>query len=130
MFSNVVHTKVIPIAPGVGFTRDRHVEVPIECYMDRSGTSFVSFHPEKSKIIYREEGFGKFSFQLQLYTNESYINRYPPDAYPIEVRLKERLYFEARVDAQDWLVLFIHTAVATHTLNPHSTPQFKFIEEG
>ena len=98
--------------------------------MEQSGTGFVSFHPEKSQIIYREEGFGKFSFQLQLYKNKEYVSQYPPDAYPVEVRLKERLYFEAKVSAQDWLELFIDTCVATQTMNPHTTPQFKFIHEG
>ena len=98
--------------------------------MEQSGTGFNSFHPEKSQIIYREEGFGKFSFQLQLYKNKEYVSQYPPDAYPVEVRLKERLYFEAKVSAQDWLELFIDTCVATQTMNPHTTPQFKFIHEG
>ena len=130
VFSNTIKTKVIPVAPGVGFTRNRHVEVPIECYMEQSGTDFSSFHPEKSQIIYREEGFGKFSFQLQLYKNKEYVSQYPPDAYPVEVHLKERLYFEAKVSAQDWLELFIDTCVATQTMNPHTTPQFKFIHEG
>ena len=98
--------------------------------MKQNGTSFVSFHPEKSQIIYREEGFGKFSFQLQLYKNDRYVSQYQPDAYPLEVHLKDRLYFEAKVSAQNWLELFIDTCVATETLNPHSTPQFKFIHEG
>ena len=126
----MIRTKVIPVAPGVSFTRDRFVEVPIECNMERNGTGFVSFHPETTKIIYREEGFGKFIFELQLYPNKTYGSPYLPDAYPIEVSLKDRLYFEASVSAEDWLELFVDTCVATLTLDPYSTPQFRFIHEG
>ena len=131
MFSNVVQTKVIPASPGVNFTRNRHVEIPVECNMEQNVTSFfTSFHPESSQIIYREDGFGKFSFQLQLYTNNSYVSLYPSDAYPLEVNLKDQLYFQAKVSSQDWLELFIDTCVATQSRNPHSIPQFKLIHEG
>ena len=153
VFSNVVQTKVVPVSSGVSFTRGRHVQVPIKCYMEQigigdmvpdetnsggdmvqdetnSGTDFVKIHSQTSKIIYHEKGFGKFRFQLQLYTNDKYDSQYPPDAYPLEVNLKDRLYFEAKVSSQDWLELFIDTCVATQTMNPHSTPQFNFIHEG
>ena len=130
VLSNVVMTEVNPVSPGSGFTRDRHIEIPVECYMEQYGQSAVSFHPETSKIIYHEEGYGKFSFQMQLYPNSAYVTPYPPHAYPLDVELKERLYFETKVSAQDWLELFIDTCVATQTTNPYTSPRYELIRNG
>ena len=98
--------------------------------MARNGTTFVSFNPETSKIIFREEGFGQFSFQLQLYPDNQYRSPYPADAYPIDVHLRDMLYLEAKVSAQDGLELFIDSCVTTTTVNPYSTPRFAFIADG
>ena len=96
----------------------------------REGLSYISFHPETSKIIYHEEGYGKFSFQLQLYPDHQYSSPYSPDEYPIQVHLQDRLYFEATVSAQNWLQLFIDSCVATESVDPNSSPRFEFIQDG
>ena len=130
VYSNIVLNEVVPVSPGEEFTRERHVEIPVECYMKRNGSALVSFHPETSKIIFQEEGFGQFRFQLQLYPDNQYRSPYPADAYPIDVNLRDMLYLEAKVSAQNGLELFVDSCVATTTVNPYSSPRFAFIEDG
>ena len=129
MFSNVVQDDALP-EPGQVITRDRTIEIPIECRMEKEGLASISFHPDTSKIVYSEEGYGKFSFNLQLYEDSSYINPYPPGAYPVDVELRDVLYFEADVSAEQGLELFVETCVATPTDDPHSLPQYEFLDEG
>ena len=130
VYSNLVHNDARPATPGSPITRDRAILIPVECYINRDGLGSLSFNPDTSSIIYHEEGYGEFSFQLQLYHDETYTNPYAPEDYPVDIKLRENLYFEASVSADDGLELFVDTCVATPTINPYSSPQYKFIENG
>ena len=106
------------------------MEIPIKCFMERDGLGSVSFNPDTSKIIYREEGYGKFSFQLHLYPDQSYGTPYPPEAFPVDVNLRDMLYIEASVSAEPGLELFVETCVATTTSDPNSLPHYYILQDG
>ncbi|XP_072048907.1 uncharacterized protein [Amphiura filiformis] len=129
-FSNIVIDDALPITPDKVITRDRDMEIPLKCHMDKEGLGSVSFDPDTSKIIFREEGYGMFSFQIQLYQDKQYRTPYPGSAYPVDVNLKDMLYFEAQASAEPGLELFVETCVATQTSNPKSTPQYYFLIDG
>ena len=130
MFSNIVQDNARPISPGEDITRDRTIEIPVECRMQKDGLASISFHPDTSKIVYSEEGYGQFSFNLQLYQDSSFTNPYPSEAYPIDVKLRDVLHFEADVSAEQGLELFVESCVATPTNDPYSSPRYGFLEDG
>ena len=131
VFSNVIEDDAIAITPDDVITRDRDIQFPVQCHMKRDGLGSISFHPDTSKIIgHEEEGYGKFSFNLQLYPDNSYTNPFPPESYPIDVHLRDILHLEAVVVAEAGLELFVQTCVATQTSDPTSTPQYVFIQDG
>ena len=125
-----MHDDALPVTPGNDITRDQAIEIPVKCQIEKDGLASISFHPDTSKIIYNEEGYGKFSFNLQLYEDSSYINPYPPEAYPIDVELRDVLHFEANVSAEPGLELFVETCVATPINDPQSSPQYEFLKDG
>ena len=98
--------------------------------MERDGLSSISFNPDTSKIVYREEGYGVFSFNLSLFEDQLYSTPYLPNAYPVDVKLRDMLYFEARVVAEAGLELFVEECTATSTPDPSSYPQYTFIDNG
>ena len=130
VFSNVVIDEPLPVTPDYIITRDRHIEIPVECRMERDGLSSISFNPDSSKIVHREDGYGVFSFNLSLYEDHSFSTPYPRDSYPIDVELRDMLYFEARSTAEPGLELFLETCTATTSIDPKTTPQYSFIENG
>ena len=98
--------------------------------MDRDGLGSISFHADTTKLEFQEDGYGKFSFRLQLYQSALYVTPHPPEDYPIAVELRDMLHFEAGVTAEPGLELFVETCVATSTTNPYSSPQYRFLEDG
>ena len=105
--------------------------MPVQCYMKREGLGSVNFHPDTSEIKrHEEEGYGKFTFDLQLYPDNNYTSPFPPESYPIDVHLREMLYFEAGVNAEPGLEIFVNTCLATTTSDPSSTPHYYFLQEG
>ena len=130
VFSNTVYDDALPVTPGNIITRDRSLVMPVECHMVRDGLGSISFHADNSPYEIREDGYGKFAFQLHLYPDQSYGSPYPPGAYPVDVNLRDRLYVEAQVSAEPGLELFVETCVATSTANPYSVPQYYFLQDG
>ena len=126
----MVHNEAQPDNPGSVITRARSILIPVECYFNRQGLASLSFNHDTSKIVYYEEGHSEFSFQLQLYHDETYTKPYAPEDYPVEVKVRDELYVEAEVFAEEGLELFVETCVATTTVNPYSTPQYSFLENG
>ena len=102
----------------------------MECLIEKDGYGSISFNPDTSKVTLEEEGYGKFSFELHLYPDKTYSTPYPPGAYPVNVELKDKMFFEAGVSAEPGLELFIETCSATTTTNPYSSPKYTFLKDG
>ena len=130
MFSNIVHNDAQLATSSSVIIRDPEILIPVECYIDREGLGSINFDPKSSKIVYKEEGYGHFSFLLQLYKDGGYTTPYKPDDYPVNVNIRDSLYFQADVSGEVGLELFVETCVATPTMNPFSSPQYHFLENG
>ena len=130
VFSNIVIDEPLAVTPDKIITRDRHIEIPVECRIDKESLSSISFNPDSSKIVFREEGYGVFSFNLSLYEDQTYKTPYPRSSYPIDVQLRDMLYFEAAVEAEQGLELFVENCVATTDTDPTSLPHHAFIDDG
>ena len=118
VFSNIIEDEALPVTPDNVITRDRGIHMPVQCHMKREGLGSISFHPDTEIIRHEEEGYGKFTFDLQLYPDSSYMSPFPPESYPIDVHLRDILYFGADVTAEPGLELYVKTCVATQTPDP------------
>ena len=90
----------------------------------------ISFHPDVSKITFREDGFGSFNFSLRLYHDDTYITPYLPADYPVHAKFGDKLYFEARTWSEPGLELFVQRCRATPTSNPDDFHRYTFIKDG
>ncbi|XP_038062575.1 uncharacterized protein LOC119733066 [Patiria miniata] len=130
LFFNVIHDEAVPVEPGSVITRDRDIEIPVQCIMDLEGIAEISFRPDTSKITFREDGFGSFNFSLRLYHGNDYTTPYQPADYPVDVAMGNKLYFEARTWSEPGLELFLQTCRATPTSNPDDFHRYTFIQDG
>ncbi|XP_038062894.1 uncharacterized protein LOC119733385 isoform X2 [Patiria miniata] len=130
IFFNVIHDEAVPVQPGSVITRDRDIEIPVQCIMDLEGFAEISFRPDTSKITFREDGFGSFNFSLRLYHGNDYTTPYQPADYPVQVAMGNKLYFEARTWSEPGLELFVQTCRATPTSNSDDFHRYTFIQDG
>ncbi|XP_022109548.1 ZP domain-containing protein-like [Acanthaster planci] len=130
IFFNVIHDEAVPVEPGGVITRDRDIEIPVQCIMDLEGMAELSFRPDTSKITYYEEEFGSFNFSLGLYRTNDYATPYLPADYPVDFKMGDTLYFEARTWSEPGLELFLQTCRATPTSNSNDFHRYTFIQNG
>lgn len=107
------------------------VEFPFSCtYRAHETIGVPSFQPRK-KVIFFEEGFGNFSFNMDLYRSGKYVSPYKVSEYPVAVHPFGQLYCEAKLDTSDsGLILFAEKCVATPSMNPNHAVQYIFIDNG
>ncbi|XP_038062480.1 uncharacterized protein LOC119732968 [Patiria miniata] len=130
IFFNVIHDEAVPVTPGGVITRDRDIEIPVQCIMDLEGVAEINFRPDTSKITFREDGFGSFNFSLRMYRGNDYATPYQPADYPVDVTMGDKMYFEARTWSEPGLELFVQTCRATPTSNPDDFHRYTFIQDG
>ena len=82
-------------------------------------------------LLVISEGFGNFSFNMDLYRTGKYVSPYKVSEYPVAVHPFGQLYCEARLDTSDsGLILFADKCVATPSMNPNHDVQYIFIDNG
>ncbi|XP_078378792.1 neural cell adhesion molecule 2-like isoform X2 [Oculina patagonica] len=107
------------------------VEFPFSCAYNRRETiGTPSFQPRK-KITFFEEGYGNFSFEMGLYRSSEYASPYEVSEYPVTINPFGQLYCQAKLESSDPdLVLRADACVATPSMDPSHSVQYKFIEDG
>lgn len=107
------------------------VEFPFSCTYNRQDTiGTPSFQPRK-KITFFEEGYGNFSFEMGLYRSAEYLKPYDVSEYPVNIDPFGQLYCQAKLDTSDPdLILRADMCVATPSMDPSHSVQYKFIDNG
>ena len=90
----------------------------------------LSWYPNVLLLVI-SEGFGNFSFNMDLYRSGKYVSPYKVSEYPVAVHPFGQLYCEAKLDTSDsGLILFAEKCVATPSMNPNHAVQYIFIDNG
>ncbi|XP_022795140.1 ZP domain-containing protein-like [Stylophora pistillata] len=107
-------------------------QIPFHCYYDSEGlVSGVGLMPRSEKVIFSEKGFGKFTMRLQLFPDLRFVGPYTQDDYPITLRLRQKIFFEASVDTIDHrLTILARECFATPSPDINSSPKYWIIKNG
>ena len=84
-------------------------------------------------IVENVDGLGtNITFQFRMFSDKSYEKPYLEYEYPVDVSVKQRLYFEASVSNinGDKFVLSIRDIVASVDLNVDDKPNYFFVKSG
>ena len=119
-----------PDSIGSSVTRDKNIEVHVECRLTGSRLAHVQFDPNVTTIIYHEVGYGTFNFQMRMYEDSAFQRKFKPINFPIDVDQSQRLYFEAKVVTDEDLSMFLDSCRATPTANPRDPTKYIFINKG
>ncbi|XP_022109552.1 deleted in malignant brain tumors 1 protein-like [Acanthaster planci] len=130
IYFNTVYDEAVPVEAGANITRDLDIHITAQCIMDLDGMAKLSFLPDTSPINHYEEGLGTFNFSLFLYRTNDYATPYLPADYPINFKMGDILYFEARTWSEPGLELFVQTCRATPTSNSNDFNRYTFIQDG
>lgn len=77
------------------------------------------------------EGYGNFSFEMGLYRSAEYLKPYDVSEYPVNIDPFGQLYCQAKLDTSDPdLILRADMCVATPSMDPSHSIQYKFIDNG
>ncbi|XP_071791139.1 uncharacterized protein [Asterias amurensis] len=127
---NIVYIPPQPDSLGSSITRDKNIEVHVECRLTGSRLAHVQFDPNVTTIIYHEVGYGTFNFQMRMYEDSAFQRKFKPINFPIDVDQSQRLYFEAKVVTNEDLSMFLDSCRATPTANPRDPTKYIFINKG
>ena len=127
---NIIYLPAAPYSNGSIITREHNIEIHVNCTMYSDHLTYAEFDPEVKTLIYYESGYGRFNFSLKMYKDGNFKKSFKHGDFPIDVSLKERLYFEARSWAREGTQLLLDSCRATPTANPFDEVHYTFIQEG
>ncbi|KAK3738515.1 hypothetical protein QZH41_012035, partial [Actinostola sp. cb2023] len=107
------------------------VEFPFSCtFIKRRTIGTPSFQLRK-RVFVVEEGFGNFSFEMNLFKSSLYKNAFDVSEYPVKIPITKELFAQTKLLATDKnLEALTYTCIATPSANPHDQLQYSFIENG
>ena len=130
IMGNVVYLPGAPYTNGSIITREDNIEIRVTCAITSEHLTYAEFQPEVKTLVYYETGYGRFNVSLKMYTDETYMYSFRHIAFPVDVNLNQRLYFQARSWARSGTELFLDSCRATPTANPFDEVQYTFIQDG
>ena len=109
------------------------IQVPFSCYyLDREIVTAVGFKPTAQQFYVKVKGRGNYKLNLNFYKDDSYGESralspiYTDADFPVKVRLRERLYFEASLDTREKdLRVFASNCCSTPTHDHEATHKFR-----
>ncbi|KAJ7353936.1 hypothetical protein OS493_031076 [Desmophyllum pertusum] len=109
-------------------TREHLKVIPFQCGYDKKATiSKVSYSPRSTNVTTDAEGFGNFTYFMDMYEDAS--NSKAVTEFPKAVGLGEKMYFGFRVESGDSkLIVFPEVCKATSSSSFDSTPDHLIIE--
>ncbi|CAH3124730.1 unnamed protein product [Pocillopora meandrina] len=130
VYSNTVLE--IPVKNDAIITRVREIEIPFSCYYKNTeAATAVGVQADTKKLVFDEDGKGKFTVALDLFADQQFKSRYTEKDYPVQVKLRQDLYFEASVKSKDkTLSVLGENCVATPTQDSKHATSYPLITNG
>lgn len=123
----------IPLEEGQIITRVREVMIPFSCYYSNHGiVSAVGLQVESRKIIFSRRGLGKFTLEMNIFPDDTFVGHYQKSDYPLHVSLRDPVFVEVKVVTKDTrLQVLAENCFATPNSNPNGPGlKYVFIEDG
>ncbi|KAM9411674.1 ZP domain-containing protein-like isoform 1-T2 [Salvelinus alpinus] len=112
-------------------TKRDEMEIEFWCVYPKKGNVSLDFLAHKIPYIFREKGFGKFTYQFEFYQSSSFNRMVDPASYPVEVELKEMVYMEiTSTSSVPNTEMFVESCMATPTDNPNDPEHYSIIQNG
>ncbi|XP_078356402.1 ZP domain-containing protein-like, partial [Oculina patagonica] len=127
-YKNKVYLKAGQPSEDDAITRVHTEVIPFKCGYEKKATiSKVSYNPRTTQVVTDADGFGNFTYFMDMYENDS--NNETVTEFPKEVGLGQRMYFGFRVESGDSeLVVFPDVCKATASSSFDSTPDHLIIK--
>ena len=133
--SNIVYSNSvleIPVIDGNVVTRVGELEIEFSCVFPRGGiASAVGWKPNNRKLVFSDEGKGKFTLSLNMFPDKRFVSPYIKDDFPVAVKLRTLLFFEVSVTSSDkQLSIMANRCFATPSQNQKNPLKYEFIAKG
>ncbi|KAL9964294.1 hypothetical protein ACROYT_G027915 [Oculina patagonica] len=127
-YKNTLYLKADEKSNDSAITREHTGVIPFQCGYDKKTViSKVSYDPRSTLLITDADGFGNFTYFMDMYEDDS--NNETVTEFPKEVGLGQKMYFGFRVQSGDSeLVVFPDLCKATASSSFDSTPDHLIIE--
>ncbi|XP_072045116.1 uncharacterized protein [Amphiura filiformis] len=129
-YENIIHIPSQPYRNGSFITRTHHIEIHVSCELTNQRPVFAEFNANITTIVYHEIAYGEFEFSLYMCTDDSFTDKFKRGDFPVDVDLRQRLYFESRLYNIGDTGLFLQSCRATPTANPLDHIYYEFIKNG
>ncbi|XP_035660461.1 uncharacterized protein LOC118404837 [Branchiostoma floridae] len=112
--------------------RDEEDRWTFNCHYVRGDSVGVGpLFPVPSSNVVILHGDGSFTFSMKLYRSDRFSQPYAQADFPVEVTVKEDIYFGISVEAAvSGLVLFVENCKATPSPTPSSSTQYYILQDG
>ncbi|XP_071509550.1 ZP domain-containing protein-like [Diadema antillarum] len=128
IYSNLVTYYSAQAINGTVITRDKNLQISVQCELDRRQLLEESYLPVIGVITYNEAGLGNFSLSLDRYRDDSFDASITGDQS--EVELGDPLYFAVELMSVGGLAVFIENCWATPTPYPNGNKRYVFLADG
>ncbi|XP_068734229.1 deleted in malignant brain tumors 1 protein-like isoform X3 [Montipora capricornis] len=127
-YMNSVYLTADPETDGSEITRKNAQVIPFSCGYEKKATlSKISYSPKSTLVITDAEGFGNFTYEMDMYTDET--RSQVVTEFPQAVGLGSPMHFGFRVKSDDEkLNVFPDVCKATAASDYDSTPDHLIIE--
>ncbi|CAL8352506.1 unnamed protein product [Merluccius merluccius] len=128
IFKNEINSFELPSAV---ITRRRQVKIGFSCQFPKTISISSSYQLQNSDYIFTESSFGSFGYTFGIFEDSSFTNSIGADAYPIEVKLLDKVFMGIRaVSDLPSITLFVESCKATPDDNPENSVFYYLIRNG
>ncbi|XP_078377858.1 ZP domain-containing protein-like, partial [Oculina patagonica] len=125
----VYSNTVLEISVSGNVTRVREIEIQFSCSYSKYGVvSSFAWEASNRKLVISDEGKGNFTLSLNMFPNESFLNSYTMNDFPVAVELRALLFIEVSVTSSDkQLSIVADRCYATPTRDRKNPLKYEFI---
>uniref|UniRef100_A0AAY5KC04 ZP domain-containing protein n=2 Tax=Esox lucius TaxID=8010 RepID=A0AAY5KC04_ESOLU len=128
---NLIFRNEISSFDSAVITRRQQVEIEFSCIYPKKSNVSLEFLVHKIPYIFREKGFGKFTYQFEFFQSSLFNIMVDPATYPLEVDLQEIVYMEiVSTSSVPNTKMFVESCKATPSDNPNDSTYYSIIQNG
>uniref|UniRef100_W5M9B2 ZP domain-containing protein n=1 Tax=Lepisosteus oculatus TaxID=7918 RepID=W5M9B2_LEPOC len=112
-------------------TRKHLVEIGFSCSYPKMGNVSFEFKAHKIPYVFTESGFGRFTYQFELFSSDLYNRMIDSRSYPVTVELQQMIYMDiVATSSLPNTQLFVESCRATPHDDPNDPVFYDIIRNG
>ncbi|KAL0994895.1 hypothetical protein UPYG_G00128920 [Umbra pygmaea] len=117
--------------PNDVITREEPLKFEFSCVYPKKSNVSLEFLVNETPYVDSEKGFGKFTYQFELFNSSLFNGMVDPASYPVEVDLDEMIYMEITPTSPVLNTeMFVESCKATPSDSPDDPAHYSIIENG